>query len=284
MDLTFHDSLVEHAKFPSPETSTDDTTAFTDICEVDVGLLNNKWKALHAVRDNDLANKLCNALRTTFSETLLTGPSTHTLLQHFLPTLLVGEGGLVCQLWSKNPCETHLSVKLAPCEFALSLQVLGQSKWLLARGVFNAMERCLWDYDQSNLDTSAEQRVQGAMSAVDSHVLVNGELVALVEAESLNVMNKLGELLAQNTFEMRWTSGSTSLVSSKRLVYAFPSANTDKGQAPACQGPFTHEHAQGVSKQAVLMVRSSYAPFFLNGPFDDLKSISIDFDIFPTIS
>jgi hypothetical protein len=84
MDLTFHDFQVEHAKFPSPETSTDDTTAFVDISELDVGLLNNKWKALHAVHDNDLANKLCDALRTTLSETLLTGPSTHSLLRHFL--------------------------------------------------------------------------------------------------------------------------------------------------------------------------------------------------------
>lgn len=91
------------------------------------------------------------------------------------------------QLWLKNPCETHLSVKLAPCEFALSLQVLGHSKWLLARGVFDAMERCLWDYGQSNLDMPAEQRVQEAVSAVDSHVLLNGELVALVEAESRRV-------------------------------------------------------------------------------------------------
>ena len=224
MDLTLHDFLVEHAKFPSPETSTDDTTAFTDISEVDIGLLNNKWKALHAVRDNDLANKLCNALRTTFSETLLTGPSTHTLLRHFLPTLLVGEGGLVCQLWSKNPCETHLSVKLAPCEFALSLQVLGQSKWFLPTGVFNPMERCLWDYGHSNLNTLAKQRVQGAMSAINSHILINSELMALVEAESPNVMNKFGELLAQNAFEMRWTSGSTSLVSSifSKVGVCFP--------------------------------------------------------------
>jgi hypothetical protein len=223
MDLTFHDFLVEHARIPSPETSTDDTTAFTDISEVDVGLPNNKWKALHAVRDNDLTNKLCDALRTTLSDTLLTGPSTHSLLRHFLPTLLV-EYGLVYQLRLKNPCETHLSVILAPCEFALSLQVLWQSKWLLARGVFDAMERCPWDYGQSNLDTPAEQRVQGAMTAVDSHVLVDGELVALVEAESPNVMNKLGELLAQNAFEMRWTSGSTSLVSSifSKVGVCFP--------------------------------------------------------------
>ena len=55
------------------------------------------------------------------------------------------------------------------------------------------MERCLLDCGQSNLDTPAEQRAQGTMSTVDIHVLVNGKLMALVDAESPSVMNKLGE-------------------------------------------------------------------------------------------
>ena len=57
-----------------------------------------------------------------------------------------------------------------------------------------------------------EQRVEGARSAVDFHILVNNEHVALVEAESPSVMNGLGELLTQNAFKIRWTAGSTSLV------------------------------------------------------------------------
>ena len=58
-----------------------------------------------------------------------------------------------------------------------------------------------------------EQGVEGARSVVNFHALVDDKLVALVEVNSPTVMNKLGELLPQNAFEIRWTTGSTSLVS-----------------------------------------------------------------------
>ena len=58
-----------------------------------------------------------------------------------------------------------------------------------------------------------EQRVEGTRSVVDFHALVDNELVALVEAESPNVMDTLGELQTQNAFEVRWTAGSRSPVS-----------------------------------------------------------------------
>jgi hypothetical protein len=52
-----------------------------------------------------------------------------------------------------------------------------------------------------------------ARSIVDFHVLVDNELVALVEVESPTVMNRLGKLLPENAFVIRWTAGSRSLVS-----------------------------------------------------------------------
>jgi hypothetical protein len=64
-NLTFYDFLVEHAKFPFPEPSTGDTAASTDISSVEVGLLDDQWRAIHAVRDDDVAKKLCDTLRTT---------------------------------------------------------------------------------------------------------------------------------------------------------------------------------------------------------------------------
>jgi len=53
----------------------------------------------------------------------------------------------------------------------------------------------------------AKQWVEGLRSAVDFHVLVNSKLMALVEVESSNVINKLGVLLTQNAFKVRWTAG-----------------------------------------------------------------------------
>jgi len=84
----------------------------------------------------------------------------------------------------------------------------------LALGVFKATTTCLWLFDQSvAFQVLPEQTVEGAGSIVDFHALVNRGLIALVEAKSPKVMHKLGELLPRNAFEMRWTSGSSNLVS-----------------------------------------------------------------------
>jgi len=67
----------------------------------------------------------------------------------------------------------------------------------------------------------AKQWVEGLRSAVNFHVLVNSKLMALVEVESSNVINKLGVLLTQNAFKVRWTAGRYF----RRLVDDFSSAN-----------------------------------------------------------
>ena len=113
-NLILHDFLVEHAKFPFPETSIGGTTAsITDISNFDVTSLDIKWKARHAVRDNDLAKKLCDTLKTTLGETLLTEDSKKTLLRCFLPALL-GDGSRVVMRWLDNLSEAHVSVILVP--------------------------------------------------------------------------------------------------------------------------------------------------------------------------
>jgi hypothetical protein len=84
---------------------------------------------------------------------------------------------------------------------------------LLEHGVFLAAGECLWQYDQLKFRTRVEQKVEGVRSVVDFHALVEGKLVAVVEAESPNVMDRLGELQTQSAFEVRWTAGSGSLVS-----------------------------------------------------------------------
>ena len=84
---------------------------------------------------------------------------------------------------------------------------------LLTLGVFRATTTCLELFDQSVFEVLPEQTVPGAGSIVDFHALVNNDLAVVVEAKSPKVMHKLGELLPQNGFEMRWTSGSRNLAS-----------------------------------------------------------------------
>jgi len=83
----------------------------------------------------------------------------------------------------------------------------------LTSGVFNAARKCLWIFDQSTFRVLPEQRAEEGASIVDFHVLVNRNLVALVEAKSPRVMHKLDQLLPQNAVKIRWTSGSSNLVS-----------------------------------------------------------------------
>ena len=109
-DPTFHDFLVEHAKFPFPDCSIGASASSTRLSEVDVGHLDDEWKARHAVCDNDLANKLCDALRTTLGEMYVTEDSRSSMLRWFLPALLGGRR--VDRMWTKNPNEAHVSVIL----------------------------------------------------------------------------------------------------------------------------------------------------------------------------
>jgi hypothetical protein len=109
--LIFHDFLVKHAKFPFPSCSLGPVASSTDISELDVGLLDNEWKAHHAVRDNDLAKKLCEYLKATLGQMHVTEESTKVLLPLFLPALSVW-GGRVVKIWLDNPSEAHVSVIL----------------------------------------------------------------------------------------------------------------------------------------------------------------------------
>ncbi len=78
-NIALHQLLVEHAMFPFPQTVTGDPDSSTDINELEVALIDGDWKATHAVQDNDLCRKLCDALRTILGETRLTRRSKGSL-------------------------------------------------------------------------------------------------------------------------------------------------------------------------------------------------------------
>ena len=100
-------------KFPFPETSIGGTAASTtDISNFNITSLDIKWKALHAVRDNNLAKKLCDTVKTTLGEMLLTEVSKNSLQWCFLPALL---GGWEALRWlDDNLSEAHVSIILVP--------------------------------------------------------------------------------------------------------------------------------------------------------------------------
>src|SRR5260370_20436625 len=72
---TFHKFLVEHAKFPCPLILTGNTTtSSTDVKDsAEVERVQDDWKARHAVRNNSLVRKLCDALESILGQTPLVG-------------------------------------------------------------------------------------------------------------------------------------------------------------------------------------------------------------------
>jgi hypothetical protein len=117
----FHDFLVEYAKFPFPECPIGSSVSSTDLSELDVGCLDGDWKALHAVRDNDLAEKMCEYLKATLGDMPLNEDSQKYLLRSFLPILSMDEEGMRDKDWVNNTSEAKVSVILLPHEFGLSL-------------------------------------------------------------------------------------------------------------------------------------------------------------------
>jgi hypothetical protein len=138
--------------------------------------------------------------------------SKKNLLRRLSPRL-AEEHGMPDDMWLNNRNEVHVSVILVLHESQIQVELLRQSSRLLDKGVFNAAIGCLWEYDHLRFLAEAQQGVQGAKSMVDFYVLVDGEVVALVEAKSPSVMNMLHELLPEHGFELKWTNGSTNLVS-----------------------------------------------------------------------
>ena len=175
-------------------------------------MLHKSWKALHAVPDNNLAEKLCNALMTTLGEASLSSDSERIVLPYFSPALgVMKASGEMSDAWTRNPSEAHVSVILVSHEF--KFEPLRQSSSLLYLGVFNAAAQCMGLYDRLRFKVQAQQKVLGATSIVDFHILVNDVFVAVVEAKSPSVMHQLRLLLPQRHFKVRWTPGSKQLVS-----------------------------------------------------------------------
>ena len=107
---TFHDFLVEHAKFPFPSLDGRLSSGTTDISIPEVELLEKEWKAKLAVRDDNLVQKLCHALENILGDAPLAEGAKNYLLGSFSPRNQFYERGGEDQDWSTNTSEVHVSV------------------------------------------------------------------------------------------------------------------------------------------------------------------------------
>jgi len=115
---TLHDFLVEHAKFPFPLPDELQSVGTTDISDLEVGLLKKDWKALHAIRDPTLTQKLCHTLENILGDTPLEAEDRSYLLTSFIPMIQVDECGAENRVWSRNPSEVRVScfINISPFE------------------------------------------------------------------------------------------------------------------------------------------------------------------------
>ena len=108
--MKLHDFLVARAIFPFPHPNEDRTVGITDVSQFEVALLERVWKAGHAVRDDALVQKLCQALEDILGDTPLAAGAEDYLLASFSPQLQVDELGTEDEEWDTNPSEAQVSL------------------------------------------------------------------------------------------------------------------------------------------------------------------------------
>src|ERR1700722_542918 len=108
--MKFHDFLAEHAKYPFPSTDERRTVNTTDISEVEAGLIDGKWGAMHAVRETNIFQTLCDATTNILGDTDLTEDGRNYLLMSFLPRIQLDDRGQDDSEWDENPSESQVSV------------------------------------------------------------------------------------------------------------------------------------------------------------------------------
>ena len=203
-----HDFLVEHAKFPFPQLNEGLSGSTTDISLIEVALLENEWKAKHAVRDDTLVQMLCNTLEDILGDTLLEADDENDLLSKFSPRIQFERHGRVVSDWIANPSESHVSVSTPHSRLSKSCSSSEQSRFLLIN-VLRALGSCLWICGPYELVIKTEQVADQGSSRVDYVLKVDGEDRVLIEAKSPSVMNSVGVLLPPNGIELTWVPGRT---------------------------------------------------------------------------
>ena len=205
--MKLHDFLVERAMFPFPQLTEDRTADTTDVSKFEVGMLERVWKAGHAVRDDTLVQKLCDALEGILEDTPLMAVDEIDLLTSFSPRLEFDRYGNKRRGWNTNPSEAQVSIKAkSRSSFGLTL---AQSRALLDRGFLEATGDFLRLCGPYNFQDDREKSVEGGSSKVDYEALVNDIKRVLLEAKSPSVMKIAGELLPSRGIELKWVCGQS---------------------------------------------------------------------------
>ena len=136
-----HDFLVEHAKFPFPQPDENRSVGATDISLFEVGLLESRWKAKHAVRDNTLVQKLCQALKDILGNTKISAAAERGLLESFSLRLQLDSFGRERRVWLTNPIEAQVNIYCKPNSRSSFGLMLAQESDIVRPGILPSHTR-----------------------------------------------------------------------------------------------------------------------------------------------
>lgn len=162
--MQIHDFLVEHARFPFPNADELRTVGCTDISTIEAGLLEHEWKALRAVRDNNLDQKLCQSLKDILGDIPLNAGGEKYLLERFSPQLQVDSRGIEDDDWNVNSSEAQVSFQTNFRSLFTTEKVAWsstQSRKLLDKAFFEDARKFLGEFGSYSFRTAHEHSVKG---------------------------------------------------------------------------------------------------------------------------
>jgi hypothetical protein len=104
---TWHEFLLEHAKFPFPRLDESRSVGTTHVSTIEAQAIDPSWKATHAVRDENLVGKLCDTLEVILADDIFPENYRASLMRFFDPminTMLPGN-------WRENASEPKVSLR-----------------------------------------------------------------------------------------------------------------------------------------------------------------------------
>ncbi|KAF8722633.1 hypothetical protein AX14_009736 [Amanita brunnescens Koide BX004] len=170
----------------APQIEIQGTATATAVSDVDIGLVEDNWKACLAIRDNTLVNKLSDTLAGILGQTPLCAGE---LEDRFSPGLELNDAD-----WQQdNGSEAKVTQ-------------------LLTLGVNMALKRCASTFDQQlKVSVEREEREGPSLSTIDMTIFVNDIRRILLRVASPTFMEYICSKLPPDGFKLKWESGGLLL-------------------------------------------------------------------------
>jgi hypothetical protein len=194
--------FLQNTRFPAPPIVIKESANTTDVSDLDIGPVEDAWKARLAIRDNTLVDNLSDTLAQILGQTPLAAGE---LNAHFSPHLESKDPD-----W-RRPYDSEAKVRHDPSRRPCII-VQPQAVQLLSAGVNTALKRCAGTYDtQLEVSSEVEEREGSSRSKVGMAIFVNDIRRILLEAKYPAVMERIRNMLPLRGMNLKWEQGGSLL-------------------------------------------------------------------------